>query len=176
MMQPGKKPIPRTTAWIFFALFAMVTLVAGTLLDTVVLEPWLKERATRAWMEVPCTILSSDVNVYSKSVRGQNSASHGYLPAVRYEYRLSGQKYVSDRYWFSEMQLNDREEAASIAAEYPFGSHRVCFVDPQSPSEAVLIREGAPQTIVLLLFAGAIMVAGATICLASLWAAVRPRH
>jgi hypothetical protein len=176
MPQRVNKPITRTAAWICAAVFALATLVAATLLDTVVLEPWLKERTAQTWAEVPCVILKSDVTTHAHTSHGNEAASYGYSPAVRYEYRVDGKAYTSDRYWFSEMLFNQRDEAEAVVADYRVGSNQTCYVDPQSPDESVLVRKGPPQTIVLLLFAGALVVAGAVLCLASLWAAIRPRR
>jgi hypothetical protein len=84
----------------------------------------------QSWNEIPCRILSSEVE------------SHGdtYSPAISYEYAVNDQKYTSNRYDFTTGSSSGYEPKKRVVDSYPVGSESVCYVDPVDPAKAVLNR------------------------------------
>lgn len=92
---------------------------------------------TRHWDEIPCQIIRSEVE--SRTV---DRISTEYSWAVEYEYQLGGEVFVSSKSmkrgakWTKEVENADR-----FVKEFPEGSERVCYVNPASNAQAILIHD-----------------------------------
>lgn len=119
----------------FGLLFAIIGSVAFYF---VTLRPLLRASASSNWTEVPCEILSSEVE------RKSDSDGSTYRIAVRYRYTWSGRAYEGDRYDFSSGSTNIGVDGMRRAvASLPAGRHTTCFVDPAAPGSAVLSRRNS---------------------------------
>lgn len=117
----------------FGLVFAVIGLVAFWF---VFLSPLLRQQASRSWVETPCEILASELEV----VRGSDNTT--YRVAVRYRYVWQGVAHESERYDFSSGSTNIGVDGMRAAvAAHPPGRHTVCYVDPDDPASAVLSRE-----------------------------------
>jgi hypothetical protein len=120
------------------ALFFFVFLAAG------VAGSWFFGRAalgivtSRSWAEVPCTLLESAVLTHS----GDDSDT--YSVQVRYTYVYEGREYQGDRLRFLGGSSSGRRGKEEWVAAHPAGSRTVCWVNPESPAEAVLDRGFSP--------------------------------
>ncbi len=112
------------------------------------------------WTQVEAVILRAEVktvtmnNTYS---RGPSFVT-GYEPAISYRYNVEGQTFESDRFTIAPSASQEREPIASIVAAHPTGSEATAWVNPESPSEAVLSRSDHGDSTVLA-FAGIFLVA-----------------
>jgi hypothetical protein len=88
----------------------------------------------RSWPSVPCTIISSKLNV----VRGRRSDS--YSVSVSYRYVFDGRSYQSNRYQFLSGSSGGRSAKQAIVNRLRPKSAQICFVDPQHPDQAVIQR------------------------------------
>jgi len=112
-----------------FFLFGVLFLYLATI------RPMMQASAAEAWPETQCNILSSEVR------RHENSFSAD----ISYEYEMGGHTYTSDAVDFTNVASNKRKPAQDLVDAYPVDSERVCFVDPDDPDSAVLIRETGNQ-------------------------------
>jgi hypothetical protein len=87
------------------------------------------------WVEVPCTVISSEV--------GSHSDSDGttYSIDITFTYEYEGKTYRSDDYNFMGGSSSGRSGKEKVVRRYPPGSEQACFVNPDDPSEAVLSRD-----------------------------------
>ena len=115
------------------SLFGSLFLFAGlAVLVTQVAMPWWSVRAAAEWSQVPCKILSGEIEEH----RGDETT---YSVDIEYEYTVENQTYRSSQYDFSTMYRSHRE-CREIIANYPVGQNATCYVDLDDPNDAVLAR------------------------------------
>lgn len=99
---------------------------------------WLsyeKAQMTRAWTEVPCRIVSSRI----ESAHPTPASPMAHRLEVRYEYRFNSVRHVGSRIRTVEAAPSPHlDKVQEKQQAYPPGSQQTCFVNPQSPDEAVL--------------------------------------
>ena len=143
MRQAGKpkaiseKHKPGAGKWVLRFMGGIFMLVGGGFVWGLGVNPWLEARASQGWKEVPCTIISSGVSSHRTSKGGTS-----YSLNIQYDYSVEGQTYTGDRYDFSKTSSGGRSWRERATRTYPAGKQTVCYVDPNDPSEAVLVREG----------------------------------
>lgn len=114
---------------------------------------WLTARETLQifqtwrWTKTDCEIVASRVR--ETDDRGKRTGSFYF--AVEYRYAFAGRMFASDRYTRKTESFSDYGETAHLAEQYPPGSRAVCYVNPSSPSEAILKR-GNPWFALVVLF------------------------
>ena len=151
----------------FVALFGSVFLFAGlAVIVTQVVMPWFSAKAAADWSQVPCKILSSDIEV-----RHGETTSH--FVDIEYEYSVANQMHRGTNYDFSTMSRR-RKVCREIIARYPVGKKSTCYVDPDDPDSAVLDR--TPVFAWSLLFLGGIFsVVGASVAIGIPFAMTRKK-
>ncbi|HEV8606190.1 MAG TPA: DUF3592 domain-containing protein [Tepidisphaeraceae bacterium] len=104
---------------------------------------WPMVRAFQAmrWPATECEVL--DAGLIKDQIHGQISLTT-YKPDVHYRYRINGEEYHSNQYSLTEMASPWLYGKRNTVREFPIGLHRMCFVNPQNPAEAVLSRSLAP--------------------------------
>jgi hypothetical protein len=60
-----------------------------------------------------------------------------YVPVVRYEYTVQGDKYLGERLHFGK-QATDKTRAESVIGEYPAGQEVQVRYDPANPGSSSL--------------------------------------
>lgn len=93
-------------------------------------KPIVQVVDARDWVEVPCTI------VYSHNVKLREQR-------ISYDYEVDGRQFHSYRQTFfhgSSDSLSDLKDLQVVVEQTPAGMFSVCFVDPEDPSRAVLMR------------------------------------
>ncbi len=118
---------------LFFLSFVAIGLALFWMMG---LRSWLQLYDARSWEQVPCTVLESHVDEIADSDGGST-----YKPVVFFAYRHGGQDYRSNRYNFQDFYSSGYEAKAEVVARYPPGKRTVCYVNPDKPFEAVLIRD-----------------------------------
>lgn len=116
----------------FFGLFLAAGLAASWFL---LVKPVREFLAARSWAEITCVVEASRVE--------ESSDSDGttYRPVIDYTYTYGGREYRSSRYQFMEVSSSGYRGKAQLVARYPPGARRPCYVNPDSPAEAVLNRD-----------------------------------
>ena len=115
----------------FFGLFLLAGL--GVFIPFFALPAWRTIEA-RSWPETPCTVLHSAV----RSHPGDDSTT--YSVEVLYSYRIGGHEFKSSRYTFFGGSSSGVTAKEAAVARYPEGAQAVCYVNPDDPTDAVLVH------------------------------------
>jgi hypothetical protein len=124
--QPDKLP-----GRFVFGLFAVLGL--ALLVPFFILPVW-RVREARSWIETPCVVISSHVEVH------RDSDGSTYRPVIVYEYQFQGRTYQGNRYNFMGGSSSGRAGKQAVVDRYPPGAAARCWVNPREPSQAVLNR------------------------------------
>jgi hypothetical protein len=89
---------------------------------------------------------------------------------LRYRYRYQGESYVGRDYQHDYVSSDEHVEALALASRYPSGSDTSCWVNPDEPSQAYLLRSDLWQG--LWIFLPLIFVAAGA---GGLWLLHRPK-
>lgn len=90
-----------------------------------------------AWDEIPCTITKLDVDDSLRNQRGMTK----YLMVVAYDYEFDGKKFTGSKIKRLPTEASDPRKLKKKIEAYAEGTKTVCFVDPQTPTEAVLKKD-----------------------------------
>ena len=118
-------------------LFGLPFFGAGAaILWFLVINPIIQKSQSDNWVKTPCLITKSELKI--------NSDSDGstYRPEIHYSYHYNGQKYTSEQVDFAPTtSSSDRAGESAYLKDFPLGKKRSCFVNPDNPNEAVLIKD-----------------------------------
>ena len=110
-----------------------------TVLATALFLSW-KHFDISHWPQTQATIISSDVEWV-----GVGGNKGYYHPAIKYNYAVQGQIYVSSRYEFCEFGIDyppifggTKADAQKLIVNFPEGQSRPVFYNPSNPAFAVL--------------------------------------
>ncbi|HEY0075376.1 MAG TPA: DUF3592 domain-containing protein [Abditibacteriaceae bacterium] len=149
---------------VFSVLFILGALAAGIF---GVIVPALQMRAAQSWTQTPCVIKESVVVRGLGKSSTKHSAKPVYSLTLAYEYQFGGKAYRGTTYSFDATKLEGWRETAAFARSFPVGAATTCWVNPNSPAEAVLKRD-AQQPRLLLLVPIGLLAAGIALCLNAL--------
>jgi hypothetical protein len=123
------------TALVFFSIFLAV---GAGLLYALLIRPVYEVLQAKHWVQVPCVVISSEVQ--------RHSGNHGdtYSVNIFYSYELIGHEYKANRYDFMGGSSSGYGSKRQIVDQHPPGSRSICFVNPNDPTEAVLERGFIP--------------------------------
>jgi len=114
--------------------FGFVFLAAGLgFLWMTLFQPILKSQSSGDWQEARCTITNSKVDVDNS---GDGTT---YRPKVEFEYTFDGQDYEADTYDFTSLNRS-RARCKEIVNNNAVGTQTSCFVNPDDPNDAVIVR------------------------------------
>jgi hypothetical protein len=131
--RPPAKPVS-SGRWFLFAL-GMVLALIGALFVWLLGRSYLRARAMHQWPEVPCVILSSEIEQRVHDPQSPREFRH----RVSFGYEWQGEARSSERLslrgspWSSKQGLIEKR-----AADYPVGGSSTCRVNPADPDFAVL--------------------------------------
>jgi hypothetical protein len=120
--------------WFLFALGLVLALI-GALFVWLLGRSYLRAREMHQWPELPCTILSSEIEARVHDPQSPTEYRH----SVSFGYEWQGEARSSDRFslrgsaWSSKRGLVEKR-----AAEFPVGGTSTCRVNPADPDFAVL--------------------------------------
>ena len=89
---------------------------------------------SRDWLETPCEVVSSQVDVH------HDSDGDTYNVNVAYKYGTDGRQHVGRRFDFDSSRSSERAANDVIVAQHPVGFRGVCFVDPDDHESSVMYR------------------------------------
>lgn len=114
----------------------LLTVAAGLLLTLwYTIRPMVETGQAATWVPTTAEVVDSRV------VGAHTSRSLDYEPRVVFRYEYGGQVYQSDRLAFASLVQPERGGAQAIARQYPVGARITCYVNPESPAQAVVLRE-----------------------------------
>ncbi len=129
-----KKPRDAATR-VLFGLAGLVLFCVGcALVYSLTLRPIFQTLASRSWMPMTCLIVSSEVE------RVWDDERIYYRPRIVYEYKFGGKSYLGDRFSFGPTTSNESPGIQTLSKLHSPGSEHLCYVNPQIPSQCVLIR------------------------------------
>ncbi|MEW6076639.1 MAG: DUF3592 domain-containing protein [Thermodesulfobacteriota bacterium] len=130
----------------FLAGFFLIFLVAGSAFGYFLVFPALtKYLNADNWVETPCVVQSSRV----KSHDSDDGTT--YSVDIVYEYNFNGQPFRSGKYRFIGGSSSGYAGKAAVVDQYPPGRQAICYVNPDDPAEAVLIRTMGPEALMALI-------------------------
>lgn len=96
---------------------------------------YLRAREMRTWPEIPCVILSSEV----EERRHDDNSPLEFRQNLSFGYEWQGQARTGDRLTLRGSPWSSKRELADArVAEFPMGKVTTCRVDPAAPDFAVL--------------------------------------
>ncbi len=128
------------------ALAAVLFVGAGIALLLIHLQNLEMAKASVAWLPAEAIVLETD---YERGAAGRK-LSNG--PYVTYQYRVSGQGYVSNVFSFS-----DSPGSEELLERYPKGRSMIAYYNPARPWEATLVKGVGASTISGLRYAQLIL-------------------
>ena len=120
---------------LFLVLFSLPFAGVGVFMLHLAVQAILQSQRAEAWAEIPCKILSVDLQTNS------GSDSTTYKCVARYSYPYNGQTYESDRVSFSKGADNIGSFQHDCFNDIKSRSKQgmiTCFVNPEDSYEAVL--------------------------------------
>jgi hypothetical protein len=119
---------------IAIAVFSIFALVGAGMIYPLGIRPVMKAFDSEKWQETPCKIISAQV--------GSHSDRDGttYSIDIKYEYRFAGGTYYGNKYYFIGGSSSGYKNKARIVSEYKNAANPICYVNPENPAEAVLVR------------------------------------
>ncbi len=132
-MGKGKKKKAGKGVAIFgFGIFMLFGL---GFLGVMVFYPCWMVLASRNWIETDAVVESSRVSEQRGSKGGTT-----YAVKITYNYQYDQQPYTGTRYDFDFGHSSGYETKRVIVERYPKGKQIKCYVDPDKPSSAVIVR------------------------------------
>lgn len=130
----------------FLLIFSCIWLTITTFATTLMLRGILGQAdAASRFISVPATITNSSIKEHD----GEDGAT--YSNSVTYTYTHQGRNYTSDRIVFDGMS-GSRRAAQRWARDNPPGASITAYIDPASPSTAVLRTSTSRTTWMMLVF------------------------
>ncbi len=132
----GRNKRGKFVAYVFFSIFAVAGLVFSFFF---LVLPIKNVIAARSWVETPCRVLSAQVKSHS------DSDGTTYRVDISYRYEFNGKTFTSDRYNFMRFSSSGRSGKQAVVDKYRKAKNPVCFVNPDNPEQAVLVRGFQPM-------------------------------
>ncbi len=120
----------------FLIMFGLAFFCIGSVFAYMLLiGPLLGIWKARNWVETPCRIVSAEVGVHD------GDDGNTYSIDIVYEYTLNEKKYTADRYDFIGGSSSGYHGKQEVVDQYKNAENPVCYVNPERPSQAVLVRD-----------------------------------
>jgi len=137
---------------VFFAAFLLIG-AAG--LIVCLLRPAYQSWKASRWNELPCTILTSDLD----TIRGNQGRRAGRLE-LAYQYRVHGELHTSTRLEFYSVWTQNLAAMRARAEALSPGTPGVCYVNPEDPDDAVMQRDLSTSSILSGIASSGFLIAG----------------
>jgi hypothetical protein len=124
----------RAGSWYLTAVGLALCFISGIFL-WLMTRSYLRAREMTSWPQVPCLVLSSEVN----ERRIAENVAPDFRLAVLYRYQFAGKDYES-KLWSlrGSMPRTERAPVEELVRQFPQGSRQNCWVNPKDPQMAVL--------------------------------------
>lgn len=117
-------------------LFGGVFAAAGLgMLIFMTILPLTRTALAQNWNKVSCDIERSEI------LQSQGDDGPTYRIDILYFYQVNGQRYGCNRYSFASIGSSSGYDGKlKVTQRYPVGQATTCYVDPNDPTHAVLVR------------------------------------
>ena len=124
----------RAGQWFLFIIGLFLVLI-GSVFIWLMIRSYLRAHEMKAWPEVPCTILTSEV----AERRHDAYSPVEYRHMMSYGYEWHGKTYTNDAYSLRGSKWSSSHtKALEDVKKFPVGSRRECHVNPDNPEQAVI--------------------------------------
>jgi hypothetical protein len=120
---------------VFGTIFLLAFFAAGTFFLVLLVRELAAAAQTYVWPGTACEILASEVE---EKLDEENP----YVFRVQYRYLWEGQTYTSEQAALKARRFSDYRQAQRLVTRYPVEAGATCYVNPNKPAQAVLLREG----------------------------------
>ncbi|MEZ5304726.1 MAG: DUF3592 domain-containing protein [Verrucomicrobiales bacterium] len=141
--EPSRKKGKGKKGLLFLVLFGFAFFGVGAFLSYSSIQEYRIAAASESWRQADGKITNSTVERKSSRSRrrkGNSRRKTRFYPEVTFRYDVAGSSYDGDRLRFFSKGYKDEAEARAIAGQFPAGSTRPVFYDPEKPGESVLQR------------------------------------
>ncbi|NNE04693.1 MAG: DUF3592 domain-containing protein [Xanthomonadales bacterium] len=121
-----------TWLWARDLLFAAIFIIVGIVFVVWPIGPLLEYHDISGWQAQDCMIESFWFEQEKPTVSSELK--------VRYIYRFGDQSYASERLAQQPIKFMDPGDAGPIVSAMTPGADHPCFVNPDKPSEAILLK------------------------------------
>jgi len=141
------KPPSRGCGALFFGVF----LAFGAFFALMIIGDFYPKAQSHFWTKTPATIYESAV--------GENGGKKGFEVIMHYGYEWNGQHYEGRKVRLGKDTF-DASESQQVVNRFPSGAATNCYVNPERPTEAVLMQSSLKEWFILLI-PGIFMLVGA---------------
>mgnify|MGYP006221239427 FL=1 len=132
-----------TFSFLAFNRAPRIWVIAGFLIFTIVNVAFIVDEDTSKWQAEDAKILDTGMIYEFFHEKGDDewfgNDGWGYHPTILYEWQIDGETYVSTSYSKKYVNFSTPEAANQWLEDYPVGSNATAYVNPDDPSDAVLI-------------------------------------
>lgn len=119
---------------LYLAFLGLLLVIMGSFFMWIMWLSFENAKRTRAWLEVPCEIITSkktEIIFPHRNVEYQWQGS--------YSYQIDGQQYLSDRLEVRGAKRTPKvDKINKLVDTYVAGTRAVCFVNPENLDYAIL--------------------------------------
>jgi hypothetical protein len=117
-------------------IVALITFVVGFVILAMSTIAILKSISSKEWLPTGGKIIHSTIYNYSAT----NEANVTYRPDIAFEYRVDGEKFISDRLYYGVkiMSSGNWINSRKITKKYPVDKEITVFYNPNKPKDAVI--------------------------------------
>lgn len=125
-------------SWLYMGLAAFV--LAGVIYAFGVYPGQKSNAEISDWANVQVKVLESSLKEEQKTEPWGNSQREYtvYIPQIKYEYTYQGDSFTGDKVALTQPQYRNPAEADAIIKKFSQGTTHDAWVNPDTPSEAVL--------------------------------------
>ena len=132
-----------TFSFLAFNRAPRIWVIAGFLIFTIVNVAFIVDEDTSKWQAEDAKILDTGMVHEFFHEKGDDewfgNDGWGYHPTILYEWQIDGETYESTSYSKKYVNFSTPEAANQWLEDYPVGSNTTAYVNPDDPSDAVLI-------------------------------------
>jgi hypothetical protein len=131
----AKKSTEKSKAGSYYlAGIGLAVAAVGAVFVYLLWSSFAQANATREWQETPCLIITSKVKE-----RSAKNITKEYSWNLEYIYDFDGESYSSKFHTPRAAKWSNSEKSIeALIAEYPEGEKSICYVNPATPSQAIL--------------------------------------
>ena len=136
--QPATTPAPRQFGGrVWKSLMGLLLIGVGSIFVQYLWNAYQRAAKMDAWIEVPCTIVSMDVDDEQLNQRGMPK----YVFEVAYNYEFEEKFYTGNLLKRLPTEVSDPRKLKNHIENYAVGAKTVCHVDPAAPENTVLKKD-----------------------------------
>lgn len=144
-------------------LLGLAVMLMGIAFCALLWRGYQRASAFDSWQERPAVVLAS----WIEALPQPGSEPPRFRFRVRYEYEIDGQKHISTNLKEIVGNTRQRSKVEALEKRYLVAATAVCFVNPEDPTDALLLRPTKAPGYTLW-FPALFAVGGAGMCVVAL--------